>query len=77
MIMMRYVDFIFGREILADDKKTALVKYAYAYQEIKNLIQERKIIYKIGIFGKFNSISWKQEDMDKIVENMSLIAELS
>lgn len=77
MIMMRYVDFIFGREILADDKKTALVKYAYVYQEIKNLIQERKIIYKIGIFGKFNSISWKQEDMDEIVENMSLIAELS
>lgn len=77
MIMMRYVDFIFGREILADDKKTSLVKYAYAYQKIKNLIQERKIIYKIGIFGKFNSISWKQEDMDEIVENMNLIAELS
>lgn len=40
------VDFIFGHEMLADDKETALVKYIYAYQETKKLIQEGKIEYE-------------------------------
>lgn len=70
------VDFMFGREMLADDKETALVKYVYAYQEIKRLIQEGKITYKKGIFGTFDSMSWKQEDIDEIVENIKLIGEL-
>jgi hypothetical protein len=71
------VDFIFGREMLADDKETALVKYAYAYQEIKKLIQEGKIEYEKGIFGVFEALFWNATNIEEITENLELIGVLS
>lgn len=61
--------------MLADDKETALVKYIYAYQETKKLIQEGKIEYEKGILEP-RSIGYKQKEIDEIVENIELIDEL-
>lgn len=67
------VDFVLGPDLVSKTKENVIIKYAYAYSKIEDLIKKGKISYNIGWFGQINDLSWYQKDIDQISDELKSI----